>query len=197
MILEKKIADKIRQMRKSKGLTLSQLAQAVELSVGLLSRIENNQVSPPIATLAKISRGLGVPIAFFFQEGDDHESYAVTTQDQRKPIVRPGTRIGFSYYSLTELKKPHVIEPFIIKYPVIVKEPKVLFDHPGEEFLFVLEGEIDLVYGKEKIRLRSGDAIHFDPSIPHRGQNVTKSESKCLVVVVNEAFIKNQATPEK
>lgn len=190
-MLEKKIADKIRQMRKSKGLTLTQLAGEVRLSVGLLSRIENNQVSPPIATLAKIARGLGVPIGLFFQESDDHEPYAVTTKDQRKPVVRRGTKIGFTYHSLTGLTRPHVIEPFIIKYPVIKKEPKLLFDHPGEEFLFVLEGKIDLVYGKEKIRLGVGDTIHFDPSVPHRGQNAAQKESTCLVVVVSEKGVKN------
>ncbi len=50
----------------------------------------------------------------------------------------------------------------------------------------VLKGEIDLVYGKEKIRLKTGDAIHFDPSTPHRGQNAGKEESESLVIVIDE-----------
>lgn len=87
------------------------------------------------------------------------------------------------------MKSRHVIEPFIIHYPVIKKEPNVLFDHPGEEFLFVLKGEMELVYGKEKIRLRPGDAIHFDPSNPHRGQNAGKEESECLVIVIDKQSI--------
>ncbi|MBW2565134.1 MAG: helix-turn-helix transcriptional regulator, partial [Deltaproteobacteria bacterium] len=67
-MLEKKIADKIHEIRKNKGLTLAQLGDATGLSKGLLSRIENNQVSPPIATLSKIARGLEVPIGIFFEE---------------------------------------------------------------------------------------------------------------------------------
>ena len=186
-MLEKKIADKIHEIRKNKGLTLAQLGDATGLSKGLLSRIENNQVSPPIATLSKIARGLEVPIGIFFEEDEtDHKGYTVTYKNERKQVIRRGTKIGFIYYSLSSLKTRHLIEPFIIRYPVIGKEPIKLFDHFGEEFLFVLKGKMDFVYGKEKIRLKAGDAIHFDPSTPHRGQNVGKEESECLVIVIDE-----------
>jgi transcriptional regulator with XRE-family HTH domain len=186
-MLEKKIADKIHEIRKNKGLTLAQLGDETGLSKGLLSRIENNQVSPPIATLSKIARGLEVPIGIFFEEDEtDHKGYTVTYKNERKQVIRRGTKIGFIYYSLSSLKTRHLIEPFIIRYPVIGKEPIKLFDHFGEEFLFVLKGKMDLVYGKEKIRLKAGDAIHFDPSTPHRGQNVGKEESECLVIVIDE-----------
>lgn len=190
-MIEKRIADKIRQIRKNKGLTLAQLGEKVGLSKGLLSRIENNQTSPPIATLANISQGLGVPISIFFEdEGENQKEYAVTRKDKRKQVVSRGTKIGFTYYSLTSMKSQHMIDPFIIHYPVIKKEPKVLFDHPGEEFLFVLKGKMELIYGKEKIRLEAGDAIHFDPSKPHRGQNIGKEVSKCLVITIGKEHLK-------
>ena len=121
---------------------------------------------------------------------EEAEKYSVTRKEERKLVIRPGTRIGFTYLSLSCYKAHHLIEPFIVKYPVIKREPSTLFDHPGEEFLLVLEGKIDFVYGKEKIRLRAGDAIHFDPSVPHRGQNATSQESECLVIVINEEAIK-------
>ena len=186
-MLEKRIADKIHQIRKNKGLTLAQLGSSAGLSKGLLSRIENNQVSPPIATLSRIARGLEVPIGIFFEEDDtDQKGYAVTYKNERKQVIRRGTKTGFTYYSLTGLKSRHLIEPFIVKYPVIEKDPNKLFDHVGEEFLLVLKGEMHIVYGKEKISLKAGDTIHFDPSTPHRGQNAGKKESECLVIVINE-----------
>lgn len=186
-MLEKKIADKIRKFRKNKGYTLEQLGKLTDLSKGLLSRVENTQVSPPIATLSRIARGLGVPISIFFDDDEtDQKGYAVTYSNDRKQVIRRGTKTGFTYYSLTSLKSRHLIEPFIVRHPVIEKEPTKLFDHPGEEFLLVLKGEIDLVYGKEKIRLKAGDAIHFDPSIPHRGQNAGREESESLVIVIDE-----------
>ena len=190
-MLEKRIADKIHEIRKNKGLTLAQLGDSTGLSKGLLSRIENNQVSPPIATLSKIARGLEVPIGIFFEEDDtDQEGYAVTYKNERKQVIRRGTKTGFTYYSLTSLRARHLIEPFIVKYPVIEKDPNKLFDHFGEEFLLVLKGEMDIVYGKEKIRLKTGDAIHFDPSTPHRGQNAGKKESECLVIVIDQDAMK-------
>jgi transcriptional regulator with XRE-family HTH domain len=69
-VLEKKIAHKIRHIRRNTGITLAQLGEETGLSKGLPSRIENNQVSPPIATLSKIAHGLKVPISIFFEEAE-------------------------------------------------------------------------------------------------------------------------------
>ena len=192
-MLEKRIADEIRQVRKSRSFTLAQLGKLTGLSRGLLSRIENNHVSPPIATLSKISQGLDVPISIFFEdEVSDQKGYVVTRRHKRRQVVRRGTKIGFTYYSLTSMRSRHLIEPFIVKYPIIKKEPIMLFDHPGEEFVFVLKGEMELVYGKEKIRLKPGDAIHFDPSKLHRGQNIGKEESECLVIVIERIVLSDR-----
>ncbi len=186
-MLQKRIADKIRQVRTDKGLTLARLGEITGLSKALLSRIENNQVSPPIATLAKISRALEVPISIFFGEDKtDEKPYSVTRRSERRQVIRKGTKIGFTYYSLTDRESPHLIEPFVLKFPVIEKEPTALFDHPGEEFVFVLKGKIEFVYGEERVKLMTGDAIHFNPSTPHRGQNIGKQESECLVVIVGK-----------
>ena len=190
-MLEKKIADKIRQTRKSKGLTLAQFGEMIGLSKGLLSRIENNQVSPPIGTLSKISQGLEVPIASFFEDAEEEQKKCIVTKKhERKQVVRPGTKIGFTYYSLKHMKPPYAMHAFIMKTPPFKKEPKVLFDHPGEEFVFVLKGEMELVYGKEKIRLDAGDAIHFDPSEPHRAQCLGKEDGECLVIVIGKGHLK-------
>ena len=189
-MLEKMIADKIRQIRKSKGLTLAQFGEIVGLSKGLLSRIENNQVSPPIGTLSKISQGLEVPIAIFFENAEeDNKRYTVTKVNERRQVVRYGTKIGFTYYSIKSMKRPCAMQAFIMQTPPYKKQPKLLFDHPGEELVFVLKGEMEFVYGKEKIKLNAGDAIHFDPSEPHRAQCVGKEDGECLVVVVGERNI--------
>jgi len=168
-------------------MTLAQLGEVTKLSKALLSRVENNLVSPPIATLSKIAQGLEVPIGIFFEDIDnDQNKFAVTHKKDRYQVVRAGRKLGFVYYSLTQLKSSHIINPFVVKYPVIKKEPDLFYDHPGEEFFMVLKGEVQFVYGKEKIHLREGDTIHFDPTVPHRGQNVGDEESECLVIVVGE-----------
>ncbi len=187
-MLERQIADKIKKIRKNKGYTLDQLGKLTSLSKGLLSRIENCQVSPPIATLSKISHGLEVPIGIFFEsEGEKEEKkYAVTLKSQRKQVNKREATAELNYFSLSSLPPKKVIEPFIVKYPIIHKTPTKLYEHPGEEFIFVLKGNIDFIYGKETIRLKSGDAIHFDPSIPHRMRNAGNDKSECLIIVTDE-----------
>jgi transcriptional regulator with XRE-family HTH domain len=190
-MLEKMIATKIRQIRQDQGLTLAQLGAKAGLSKGLLSRIESNQSSPPIATLSKIAQGLGVPIGVFFEdETEPPHRYFVTRRTERRQLVKPGTKIGFSYFSLSNRKPPFVMDAFVLHHAPFKKEPRLLFDHPGEEFLLVLKGEMELVYGQEKIRLNPGDAIHFDPSVPHRAQNVGQTEEgECLVVIIAQEHL--------
>jgi len=187
-MLEKRIADKIKKIRKRKGYTLEELGRLTDLSKGLLSRIENCQVFPPIATLSKISHGLEVPIGIFFDTEEttgEEEGYAVTLKGDRKQINRRGATAELNYYSLSSLRSDNLIEPFIVKYPVIEQKPTKLYDHPGEEFLLVLQGKIDFIYGKKTIRLETGDSIHFDPSTPHRGQNAGETGSECLVIIID------------
>lgn len=186
-MLEKLIADKIRKIRKSKGYTLDQLGRRIGFSKGLLSRIENCQVSPPIGTLSKISHGLEVPIGIFFETEDQlgEEGYSVTLKDKRKQVNRMRPRAELSYYSLSGRTSKKQLEPFLVKYLVTKTKATKLYDHPGEEFLLVLKGKIDFIYGKKTIRLKAGDSIHFDPSIPHRGQNIGNTESECLIIVTD------------
>jgi len=187
-MIEKQIADGIKKIRGIKGLTLKQLGLKTGISPGMLSRLENNQSSPPIATLAKIAQGLEVPISIFFEENGNttDQKYIVTRNGQRRQVVRRGTDIGFIYYAFNAAKDLHLIEAFIMKHPPLKKKIKVLYDHPGEEFVLVLKGAIELVYGHETIPLAVGDAIHFDPSVPHRAQNVGKEMSECLVVIAGQ-----------
>lgn len=187
-MIERQIAERIRQIRKTKGMTLEQLGRKIGISRGMLSRLETNRSSPPIATLAKIAQGLEVPISLFFEESGSttEQKYTVTRSNKRKQVVRRGSDIGFTYYSFKKPQLLYLIEAFIMKHPPVKKKIKALFDHPGEEFILVLKGAIELVYGEEIIRLDTGDAIHFDPSIPHRAQNVGNIEAECIVVVAGE-----------
>jgi len=187
-MIERQIAERIRQIRKTKGMTLEQLGGKTGISRGMLSRLETNRSSPPIATLAKIAHGLEVPIGLFFVESGSttEQKYTVTRSNKRKQVVRRGSDIGFTYYSFKKPQILYLIEAFVMKHPPFNKKLKVLFDHPGEEFILVLKGAIELVYGEEIIRLETGDAIHFDPSIPHRAQNAGNIEAECIVVVAGE-----------
>jgi len=187
-MIERQIAERIRQIRKTRGLTLEQLGEKIGISRGMLSRLETNRSSPPIATLAKIAQGLEVPIGLFFEnsESTTEQKYTITRSNKRKQVVRRGSEIGFTYYAFKKPQFLYLVEAFIMEHPPVKKKIKALFDHPGEEFILVLKGAIELVYGEEIIHLETGDAIHFDPSIPHRAQNVGNIEAECIVVIAGE-----------
>jgi len=187
-MIERQIAERIRKIRKIKGMTLEQLGEKIGISRGMLSRLETNRSSPPIATLSKIAQGLEVPISLFFEESGSttEQKYTVTRRNKRKQVVRRGSDIGFTYYKFNKPQSLYLIEAFTMKHPPDKNKIKALFDHPGEEFILVLKGVIELVCGEENIRLETGDAIHFDPSIPHRAQNAGDMEAECLVVVAGE-----------
>jgi transcriptional regulator with XRE-family HTH domain len=87
-MIEQQIADRIREIRKSKGLTLKEFGEKTGISRGMLSRLENNLSSPPIGTLAKIAQALEVPISVFFEENGtvEDKKYAVTRRDERKQM---------------------------------------------------------------------------------------------------------------
>ena len=184
-MIEQKIARKIKEIREAKNLTLAALGEKTGLSKALLSRIENNRSSPPIATLAKIAQGLGVSMALFFEEDDETPRCEITRVADRKEVVRRPNSIGFTYHSIGGMKGPHLIDAFIVRHPpASQKTSNPLYDHSGEELLIVLKGDVLFTYGKESHILNTGDAVHFDPSFPHKAQNAGEEETECLVVVV-------------
>jgi len=183
-MIEKKIAKKIRQIRLEKRLTQEMLASSTGFSKAFISKIENHVTAPSIASLSKIAMALGVSISTLFGEGpEDNQDFILVRKGERKEIVGPGSDIGFGYESLAHKKKRKVMEPFIIKYPPGSHVQK-LFEHEGEEMLFILQGKIKLSYGDEVYILREGDTAYFNPSVPHRGESIGKKEGVGLCVLV-------------
>jgi transcriptional regulator with XRE-family HTH domain len=183
-MIEIKIAKKIRQLRLEQRMTQEMLANKTGFSKAFISKIENHNTSPSIASLSKIATALGVSISTLLDEGpEENQDIVLVRRGQRKKIVGPGSDIGFSYESLAHKKKKKTMEPFIIKYPPGSHAPK-LFEHKGEEMVFVLRGKIKLIYGNKIFILREGDTIYFNPSIPHRGESIGKTEGVGLCVLV-------------
>ena len=184
---ENKIADKIKNLRLKKKITLEQLGQRTGFTKGYLSKLENAKKAPPIATLSKISKALSVEIADFFNKESDRKDirYSIVRKDERKPVIRDGTIFGYYYESIAYKKHHKKIEPFIITLIPHARD-HTIFDHRGEELMFVLEGKMMVFLGDEKHILEGGDCIYFDSSIPHRGECIGDKEAKVLVAIYSE-----------
>jgi transcriptional regulator with XRE-family HTH domain len=183
-MIEIKIAKKIRQLRLEKRMTQDNLASKTGFSKAFISKIENHKTSPSIASLSEIAAALGVSISTLLDESPgENQDIIIVRKGQRKKIVRPESDIGFTYESLAYKKKRKTMEPFIIKYPPGMHVQK-LFEHEGEEMLFILKGKIKLIYGNKTFILGEEDTAYFNPSIPHRGESVGGREGIGLCVIV-------------
>jgi transcriptional regulator with XRE-family HTH domain len=183
---EYNIGAKIKRLRLAKKLTLQAVARETGFSPALISQIENNNVSPPIATLSKIAKFFDVKISLFFAEDEEEHRYEIVRHNERKliprVISRSGTSQGYSYESLSFRKQNKKMEPFLLTVVEKAAEENT-YSHDGEEFLFIMKGVAELILDEERISLEEGDCVYFDSSLKHRLLSRDGSEVKVLAVV--------------
>lgn len=184
---EVRLADRLQHLRAEKGLTLSQLAAAADISPAYLSRVENHKVAITIAGLERMARALGVPMKVFFD--DDEVTPPITIcRGGRGTTTRLRGRPGFLAEMLAAEKRGKLMEPLIANIGA-VPQPMRLKSHAGEEFNYIVEGECELIYGKERIRLRRGDAAYYDASVPHAAHALKGQPCRLLSVVASRDYL--------
>jgi transcriptional regulator with XRE-family HTH domain len=166
------IGAKIKVLRLSRKKTLQEVADETGFSPALISQVENNNVSPPIATLSKIAKVLGVRVGYFFRDEGPDEAYEVIRREERPAVTRvissTGGQHGYVYHALTYKKRDKIMEPFLLTVDAGMRDEETLYSHDGEEFLLIMEGEAELLLEKERIVLREGDSVYFESNLRHR-----------------------------
>ncbi len=184
---EYNIGAKIKGLRRAKKMTLQEVAVETGFSTALISQIENNNVSPPIATLSKIATFFDVKMGHFFAEGEEDCPYEVIRRDERTIIPRvisqDGTNHGYFYESLSIRKKNGKMDPFLLTLNNQVTNTDT-YSHAGEEFLFVMQGAAELLLDGTCITLNEGDSVYFDANLRHRLRSSGKEEVKVMAVVM-------------
>ena len=185
-IEEVRVGEKIKSLRESRRLSLKEVADLTGFSTALLSQMENHLVSPSLGTLIKLARAFGVKVGDFLGEARD-EPFTIVRKDERRKVSRfaskEGVKYGYAYESLGFDKKDRHMEPFIVTLePATLKTSKTSA-HEGEEFLFVLEGEMEVVLGHHTDILYPGDSIYYDSNIPHRVQCHEDKITRILAVL--------------
>jgi transcriptional regulator with XRE-family HTH domain len=179
------IGEKIKRFREDNALTLQDMAERTGLSTAVLSQIENHLISPPLGTLIRLTQALDLRPGHFFDQHPDRP-FTLVRKEERRPVSRfaskRGIQYGYSYESLGHDMKGRHMEPFLVTLePATLASPKPA-SHDGEEFLFVLEGEMEVTLGEHSDVLQPGDAVYFDSNIPHLVQ--CKGEEKALILAV-------------
>ena len=180
------VGEKIKVLREQKGFSLKDVADQTGFSTALISQMENHLISPSLGTLIKLAKALDVKVGDFF--GETHEEpFAIVRKDERKTVSRfaskEGVKYGYGYESLGFEKKNRHMEPFIVTLePATIKTSKTS-THEGEEFIYVLEGEMEVIFGDHRDVLYPGDCIYYDSTIPHRVQCHQEKVTRILAVL--------------
>lgn len=163
------LGDRIRGLRKRRGMKLADLAKSAGLSAGYISQIERNLAQPSIPALVNIASSLEVTVQWFFSGPDK------TAAAERGYVVRARNRLRVDYESgiIDELLTPKFssqVEMILCQLPP-GSESKEAYSHKGDEVGFVMSGELELWVGKRRFLLQAGDSCSFASSEPHRYRN--------------------------
>ncbi|MCR5179915.1 MAG: XRE family transcriptional regulator [Bacteroidaceae bacterium] len=183
------VGHKIRGIRESKNLSIEEIAERSGLSAEQISSIENDSNLPSLGPLIKVARALGVRLGTFLddsdalgpvvcraaeRERDNSISFSNGATDARKHM---------EYHPLAKQKAGRHMEPFVVDINSSENREFQLSSHEGEEFIYVMNGEVEICYGKENYLLKEGDSIFYDSIVKHHIHGAEGKPAKILAVV--------------
>jgi transcriptional regulator with XRE-family HTH domain len=166
-VLEQAIGQQVRQFRKQLNMSIAELCSATGLSQGMVSKIENGNTSPSLATLRALSAALNVPVTALFRSYEEQRDAVFVPAGEGLAIERRGTRAGHEYQLLGHSLHGDVsVEPYLITLQE-GSEVFPLFQHAGVEFIYVLSGSMVYRHGSSTYALNPGDSLFFDADVTH------------------------------
>ncbi len=185
---EVNVGERVRTVREQKSLTLEDVSQRTDIDVDYLKQIEEGKISPPLGIVIKLAKALEMKMGYFIS-GEEDRPFTIVRRQDRKIISRydseKGKKYGYEYESLAPHKKDRHMEPFLVTLiPADTDEERSA--HDGQEFIYVLEGEMEVRLGNEVFVLHPGDAIYYDSTVPHLVKCHGVEPTKILAVLYAE-----------
>lgn len=181
------LGGKIRQIREMQNMSVEDLADNSNTSVELISKLEDGALVPSLTPLMQIARALGVRLGTFLDDAPNNEPVVVKNGESDNVVRFSGNcdtceSSTLDFFSLAKDKADRHMEPFIIDVHPRSGEVNPS-SHEGEEFIYVLSGQIEILYGKDSFTLSTGDSIYYDSVVPHHVHAVGNEDAKILAVV--------------
>jgi len=183
------IGSKIRGLRETKNLSVEEIAERSGLTVEQINSIENDVNLPSLGPLIKIARALGVRLGTFMDDSDALGPIVTRAKDREADSSisfsngAVDARKHMEYHPLAQQKAGRHMEPFVIDINPEDSPEFQLSAHEGEEFIYVMQGEVEIVYGKETYNLKEGDSIFYDSIVKHHVHGAPGKSAKILAVV--------------
>ena len=165
-----KVGPRMAKYMAQNDISLETLAERTGLSITLLTSIRDDEVYPSLGPLVKIARALGVRLGTFLDDQGSVDPLIVRRPERRSALSTLRAKdkpVETRFYSLGRGKTDRHMEPFYVELLPESAQEGELSSHEGEEFIIVMEGEVEVVYGKETHRLAVGDSIYYNSIVPH------------------------------
>jgi electron transfer flavoprotein alpha subunit len=174
---EKSFGFKMQQIREVRKISLSRLASETGLSQRYLKEIEEGIVNPPVAAVIRVAKALAIESGTFLSSEDKKAS-------ARRRADRYFKRTqNYSYQTLTPDAEKWHMKAFLVTIEPKQEHKMVDYRHEGEEFDYILEGEVEVIVGDQRHLLRKGQSLHFNSGLTHKLRNVSDGETKLLVTI--------------
>jgi transcriptional regulator with XRE-family HTH domain len=182
------VGERVRAVREGRGLSLQDISMRTDMDVSILEKIEDGTVAPPLGTVIRLAKALEMKMGYFIS-GEEDMPYTIVRGDDRKIISRydskRGKHYGYEYESLAPHKKDRHMEPFLVTLvPADTEEERST--HDGQEFIYVLEGVMEVRLGEAIHLIDPGDAIYYDSTVPHLVKCHGNNAAKILAVLYTE-----------
>ena len=177
------LGPKLRRQRRRLGLTLDELAGRTGISKPMLSKIENASISCSLTTVSRLADAFDVPVTALFRGADTAREAVFTPAGAGARIVQRGTRVGHDYTLLGALRGAHKRMEAHLVTLTEASEEFPLFQHPGTELLYMLEGKMVYGHGDSHYEMQPGDALQLDGEGVHGPERLVRLPIRFLSVV--------------
>jgi len=182
------VGERVKSVREGRNLSLQDISQRTDLDVALLEQIESGSLAPPLGIVIKLAKALNLKMGYFIS-GEEDRAYTIVRKSDRKVVSRydskKGEYYGYGYESLAPHKKNRHMEPFLVSLdPAETEEERST--HDGQEFIYVLEGAMEVRLGEEIHILEPGDSIYYDSTVPHLVKCHGDKRTKIVAVLYAE-----------
>ncbi len=185
--IEAAIGSKIKSLRESRGILVEEIVERSGLDAAFYSLLEENKVVPALGDLIKIARVLGVRLGTLLDDYHDDGPVVSRAEESNTNMVlrsKKSDESTYVYHSLSARKGNRHMETYSVVLKPATAGEKSLSGHEGEEFMYVIDGEVEVIYGKEKYLLKQGDTIYFDSIVPHFVGSASEEKPANLLAVI-------------
>ncbi|MFN2355570.1 MAG: helix-turn-helix domain-containing protein [Desulfopila sp.] len=164
------INTRIQYFMEKKDVSIDQLTEATGLDKAFIQTMLAENIYPPLGPLIKIARTLGVRLGTFLDDQETTDPYIVRKAERTSEfsvLAEKNKPVSLNFFSLGMGKSDRHMEPFFIEIMPESASRKVLSSHEGEEWIAVVKGSIEIIYGKESYILEEGDSVYYNSVVPH------------------------------